>query len=277
MSGKANRYNDAHDVFFAPFLHSRAPQAKVALCRIMPTDNIFANPMDNVPHFDFDETVAAVFPDMIERSVPGYHTILCTIGDMAERYAQTSSRCYDLGCSLGAASLAMARGIAVDDCSIIAVDNSPSMIKRCRQAMASNAPNIFTELHCCDLEAIPIENASMVVLNFTLQFVPLEKRQSIIDRIYRGLRPGGLLFISEKIRFDDEANQQLMTELYHKFKRANGYSELEITQKDAALTAVLVPETFQAHKQRLRRSGFDSINIWFQCLNFASFTAVRSR
>jgi len=113
------------------------------------------------------------------------------------------------------------------------------------------------------------------VLNFTLQFIPLAERQALIDSIYQGLVPGGVLIVSEKICFDDPHHQQLMTELHHNFKKANGYSELEIAQKRTALENVLIPETLQKHKQRFLNAGFNHVDLWFQCFNFASMLALK--
>jgi tRNA (cmo5U34)-methyltransferase len=158
------------------------------------------------------------------------------IGDLTEVYAQANSNCYDLGCSLGAATLAMRHAIKQENCKIIGVDNSPAMIARCRELIALDlAQSISTasvpvELIEINLEEIDLKNASVVVLNFTLQFIDKEKRIAILQKIMAGLNPGGVLILSEKIAFDDQPHQQLMTELHHNFKRANGYSELEIAQ-----------------------------------------------
>lgn len=245
-----------------------------------PTDRVYANPLSKVDSFRFNEAVAAVFKDMITRSVPGYDTILSMIGDIAERYAQDNSQCYDLGCSLGAATLAMRHSITAENCHIIAIDNSLAMIERSRQLLAEDEiqhPGLSrVELRCGDIESLQIERASVIVLNFTLQFIDPDKRQAIIQSIYDGLLPGGILLLSEKVLFDSPAHQTLLTELYHNFKRANGYSDLEIAQKRTALENVLKPECIQNHKDRLKGAGFGSADVWFQCLNFASLIAIKS-
>ena len=244
-------------------------------------DTVYADPLATIEPFRFDDKVAAVFADMIKRSVPGYSTILNMIGDITERYAQDNSHCYDLGCSLGAATLAMRHKLTASGCHIVSVDNSAAMIERCRQTIeidTGTAPKLTpVELHCCDIDAINIKNASVVVLNFTLQFIPLKQRQTIIQSIYDGLLPGGILLLSEKVMFEDKPHQQLLTELYHNFKRNNGYSDLEIAQKRTALEDFLQPETIDAHKQRLKSAGFSSADVWFQCLTFASVIAIKPK
>lgn len=238
-------------------------------------DFIYANPVNHTGPFKFDEIVAKVFPDMIVRSVPGYDTIISAIGLLAAKFAQSDSICYDLGCSLGAATLSMRHHITEPDCKIIAIDNSSAMLRRCQNIIHQDSSTIAVELVNSDIRHVNIQNASVVVINFTLQFIPIEDRSSLIDRIYQGLLPGGILIISEKLKFTDASQQSLQTEMHHHFKKANGYSELEISQKRTALENVLIPETLEDHQQRLLNAGFNSSEVWFQYFNFASLLALK--
>lgn len=240
-----------------------------------PKDSIYASPVGDVGAFKFDDTVARVFPDMIQRSVPGYGAIISAIGLLAGRFAREHSVCYDLGCSLGAAALSMRHQIEAENCRIIAVDNSEAMVTRFQQALQQDSASVAVEVLCQDILEVAIENASVVVLNFTLQFIPLEHRLSLLQKIYQGLLPGGILILSEKLKFDDERQQELQTQMHHLFKKAQGYSDLEISQKRTALENVLIPETFARHQQRLREAGFSSAEVWFQYFNFASIIALK--
>jgi tRNA (cmo5U34)-methyltransferase len=239
-------------------------------------DKIYRHPLDKIADFAFDENVAAVFPDMIQRSVPGYSTIIAMTGLLAARYATQHSRCYDLGCSLGASTLAIASELGkhpeYGDVPIVGIDNSAAMLERCRSA-TQQFRNI--ELRCENIEASVIANASVVVMNFTLQFVAKENRHNLLQKIYDGMVPGGILVLSEKIRFADAHLDQLNIELHHEFKKANGYSDLEISQKRSALENVLVPETLETHEKRLKTAGFKHCDVWFQCFNFASLVAIK--
>ncbi len=239
-------------------------------------DNIYANPIDELPAFRFDDEVVRVFPDMIKRSVPGYSTIIAMTGLLAGRYAAPGSTCYDLGCSLGASTLAMRQQVRGEGCRIIGIDNSSAMIERCRSVIDTDSHELPVELVCADIEDVAIENASVVVLNFTLQFIPVEQRAALMQRIFDGLNPGGILVLSEKVLFADPHLNALNIDLHHDFKRANGYSDLEIAQKRQALENVLVPETLDAHRERLTAVGFSSCDVWFQCFNFASLVALKS-
>lgn len=239
-------------------------------------DTLFSTPLAEIAGFTFDEKVVEVFPDMIRRSVPGYETIVAMTGSLAERYATEGSYCYDLGCSLGASTLAIHQGCGERNCTIVAVDNSAAMTERCRQLMAAREtkPGLIN-IHTADIRGVDINKASMVVMNFTLQFIPPPDRQALLEKIYRGLNPGGVLVLSEKIAFSDKHLNELMIDLHHAFKRANGYSELEVSQKRSALENVLTPETLNIHRERLRNVGFSEVDVWFQCFNFASLLAIK--
>ena len=167
----------------------------------MDQDTLYTIEQTTVAPFEFDEDVVAVFPDMIARSVPGYTLLLPLIGQIASRYAQPQSRCYDLGCSLGAVTLALRQQIQKPDCRITAVDNSPAMIAQCAANLAQAGNGTPVDLVEADICQIPISQASVVVLNFTFQFVPPALRDGLIQRIYDGLLPGGVLILSEKVIF----------------------------------------------------------------------------
>jgi len=238
-------------------------------------DNIYASKKSHLIDFVFDETVANVFPDMIRRSVPGYENIITMIGLFAEQYVQEHTQCYDLGCSLGAATLAIRHHIHKDDVSIISVDNSKSMADRCRNNIAKDTSIANVDVICEDIQNIEIQNASMVILNFTLQFLEPEKRLDLLTNIYNGMNTGGALVLSEKITFTDPILLNMNIELHESFKKANGYTDLEISQKRSALENTLIPDTLDYHQQRLSDIGFTKIIPWFQCFNFVSILAIK--
>mgnify|MGYP000636464290 CR=1 FL=1 len=238
-------------------------------------DNLYAQPLGHVPDFSFDSAVVEVFDDMINRSVPGYASIVSLTGHLAARHAQPNTRLYELGCSTGASLFSMRRHVEATGCTLVGIDNSRAMIDACRGNLAKAGGSAAVELHCQDFFDVEISNASVVVLNFTLQFVPKPKRDALISRIYTGLQPGGILVLSEKICFDDPRQQQLHTDMHHAFKSQQGYSDLEIAQKRSAIERVMQPETLETHKARLRESGFDNAEVWFQCFNFLSLVALR--
>ena len=238
-------------------------------------DDLFASPLGNIPRFAFDQAVVDVFPDMIQRSVPGYQTIINLCGELAARFVQADSNCYDLGCSLGASSLAIRQQIQQPGVTIVAVDNSAAMLARCQTLLQSDQAATAVELVEADICDIEINNASLVVMNFTLQFIAIEKRQALLEKIHAGLNPGGCLVISEKLLFEPESLNQLLSELHHQFKSAQGYSDLEISQKRDSLENILIPETLETHINRIKACGFNSASPWFQCFNFASLVAVK--
>jgi len=191
----------------------KPPQTAVSLQH----DNLFASPLGKVPGFAFDQAVVDVFPDMIQRSVPGYQTIINLCGELAARFVQDDSNCYDLGCSLGASTLALRKQITQRGVKIVAVDNSAAMLERCATVLHEDTATTPVELVEADICDIEISNASLVVMNFTLQFIATEKRQALLEKIYAGLNPGGCLVISEKLLFEPESLNQLLSELHHQF------------------------------------------------------------
>ncbi|MDV6316920.1 carboxy-S-adenosyl-L-methionine synthase CmoA [Idiomarina sp. HP20-50] len=239
-------------------------------------DTIFSKPLPSISDFCFDQQVVEVFPDMINRSVPGYSSILQTLPQLVSRYVQPDTHLYDLGCSLGAATLAMRKGCEqTSNCKIIGVDNSQAMIERAQLHLDGYKSQVPVQLLCQDLTEVPIMNASVVVLNFTLQFIPEEKRDAVIQRLFDGMNDNAVLLVAEKIRHPDEQMNDVLIDLHHNFKRANGYSELEISQKRAAIENVMKIDTLQAHQHRFQKAGFKHSTTWFQCFNFAAMLAVK--
>lgn len=235
-------------------------------------DQIFEKKHDLVD-FAFDEQVAEVFDDMVKRSVPGYQSMIESIGLIAKTFGQNNTNYYDLGASTGAVSLALGLNNIHPHNRIIAVDKSKQMSQKCEKNLEGKISNYA--VICSDIVDICIENASIVILNLTLQFIQPDKRQALIDKIYQGLNTGGVLIISEKIHFEDHTTQEAMTKLHLDYKRANGYSELEIANKRQAIENVLITDSQKTHLDRLKKSGFSQSFCYLQNLNFASFLAIK--
>lgn len=238
-------------------------------------DLIYSSPAAQVKDFTFDAQVVEVFPDMISRSVPGYNTIIDTIGRLSQRFVQNNSQIYDLGCSLGAATLAMRKNITAEQCNIVSVDNSSAMVERCKMHINAFKGETPVDVIEANIQEVEIQNASMVVLNFTLQFIDKAERQALINKIAAGINTGGILVISEKISHGDAVIDEHLINLHHDFKRTNGYSELEVAQKRTALENVMKTDSIEQHIERLKQAGFNHVSPWFQCFNFISFIAIK--
>jgi len=233
--------------------------------------------------FRFDERVVDVFPDMINRSVPGYALIVPMIGQLARRFVQPGTVVHDLGASLGAVTLSVRRALqehgGLDDVRLVATDSAPAMVARFRERLDElqrrgiDGPPV--KAVCGDIRDTTFEDASFVVLNFTLQFLDPDDRDRLLARIAAGLRPGGALVLAEKIHFDDEALQARLTEWHEDYKRLQGYSDLEIARKRTALERVLRSETEARHRSRLQQAGFRHVSRWFQCFAFTAWLAER--
>jgi tRNA (cmo5U34)-methyltransferase len=237
-------------------------------------DDLFAARCCASGPFRFDASVARVFPDMVSRSVPCYRQLVELTGLVGARFLQPGTRCYDLGCSLGAVTFSLLERAPEADCRVVAVDSSAAMVAALA-ARLRERPDARARVSpvCADLASVRIENASLAVLNLTLQFLPPGRRSEVLRSIRSGLVPGGALILTEKVCPDDPQEARLLTALHEDFKRANGYSELEISQKRAALERVLIPDTPEMLADRLKQAGFEHRARWFQCLNFVSLLA----
>ncbi len=238
-------------------------------------DNVFAEPLSQIVDFRFDEKVADIFEDMLARSIPGYALTISMIGVIAERFFIDGTNCYDLGSSLGAATITVRRKIGKKKGKIIAVDNSPQMIERSKKFIESEESNFPVELICADIRDVKVSNASVVLLNFTLQFIPPGEREKLLQNIFDGLTNGGVVLISEKIKFENPDEEKLMVDLYYDFKRLNGYSELEISQKRDALENVMIIDSLAKHKSRAEKIGFSKFFLWFRTFNFVSYLLIK--
>lgn len=243
----------------------------------MSKDEIFASGNADSAPFEFNEAVARVFPDMLRRSIPGYAETIEAIGSLAGRRVPAATNCYDLGCSLGAATLAMQKNITEPGCRIVAVDSSPAMIERCREALAAGSAPQGPEVSVieADVRAVGIERASMVVMNYTLQFLPVAERPAMLRKVSAGMTAGGVFVLSEKVVDADETIEALLVDLHHDFKRRNAYSELEISRKRTALENVLLPDTVDTHMKRLDNAGFRHAGVWLRYFNFVSLVAIK--
>ena len=215
---------------------------------------------------------------MIRRSVPGYAAVIEMTGVLARHYARPGSRIYDLGCALGESTLAMLPHLHGRSCTLCLVDHSPAMLARCRERLANmdTDGHFNLELALADITCHPVHSASFVVLNYTLQFIALGRRDALLQRIFSGMCRGGVIWLTEKCRAESEVLEQRLHTAHMRFKQKQGYSPQEVEGKRRALKQVLVPETRHAHLQRLQRIGFASVLPCLHHLQFTSFLAIKT-
>jgi len=241
----------------------------------MAKDSLYRHPKSPLPPFEFDEQVARVFDDMIHRSIPYYAEIINRQVQLIQYLYQPGTVIYDLGCSNGNLAIRLSREMISRPFRMVAVDNSAPMLKAFQERLTQIPMGRRITLQCEDICRTQIANASVVVLNFTLQFIPPGQRDGMMARIHEGLKPGGGLLFCEKITHADSAMADLQQTFYHAFKREQGYSDLEISQKREALEKVLIPEPLESHLQRLKRAGFEAVDVWQKWFNFAALIAIK--
>ncbi len=241
----------------------------------MTKDRIYRTPHDKVPPFEFNASVARVFDDMIRRSVPMYAEVIRRQAQMAQQHYRPGTRIYDLGCSNGNLAMALCEGMPAGSFEMVAVDDSSPMLAKLEKRLVGSGRSGDIRCVCADIRQIELVRASVVVINFTLQFLPPGDRDALLKRIHAALIPGGVLMVSEKTIHPNPCLSDLQIDFYYRFKRENGYSQMEISQKREALENVLIPETVAVHHDRLRRCGFADFDLWLKWFNFCSWICIK--
>ncbi len=237
----------------------------------MSKDRVFSKRLDK--QFEFDETVASVFDDMLDRSVPYYNEVINLITSLIIFEATPNMRIIDLGSSTARLLLQLHNTSKVP-LQLYGIDNSPAMIKRATQKCnAFGADEI--ELILDDILQYEIRDFDVVIANYTLQFIRPIQRPKLISRIYNGLNSSGVFYFSEKVVFSDRKLDKQMIDIYYEYKRSQGYSDYEIASKREALENVLIPFTIEENIKMCKEAGFKEIDTIFQWANFVTFRASR--
>ncbi|MFA6010400.1 MAG: carboxy-S-adenosyl-L-methionine synthase CmoA [Desulfobacteraceae bacterium] len=237
----------------------------------MAKDNIYSEKYGSVPPFEFNSKVVDVFDDMINRSVPLYGESIRRMAQLAETFYVDHSLIYDLGCSNGNFGLTFLSTMGKKNFDMIGVDNSIPMLSMYKARLNERPNGENVHLVCGQMEDILLTNASVVVMNLSVQFLPVALRDDLIHSVYQSLLPSGILLVTEKTIQTHTGFTELFQDFYYRFKKENGYSNLEISQKRDALENVLIPETVETHVGRFRRAGFPHVDIWQKWFNFTSF------
>jgi tRNA (cmo5U34)-methyltransferase len=241
----------------------------------MAKDTLFSEQRGEVRDFDFGKDTAVVFDDMLNRSVPYYSEMQRMIGEISADYAVDGTQVYDLGCSTCAAFFELDR-VLPKNIKFVGVDFSNEMLDQAREKIAGQNFKRDHELICADLnDEIEIKNASVVIMNLTLQFIRPVRRHLVMNNIVRGMVPGGCLLVVEKVLSKDSKINRSFIKYYYDFKQRNGYSEMEIAQKREALENVLIPYRLEENYELFLSSGFSFCDVFFKWYNFCGIIAVK--
>ncbi len=238
-------------------------------------DSLFLDKKSEVDDFQFTDKVAEVFDDMLGRSVPFYQETIAMTGQLLARFLPPGGRVYDLGCSTGNTLIELSRSLAHLNLHFIGVDNSPAMIHKAILKAEMYSKQDCLEFSVDDIFNVSLANPAAVIMNYTLQFIRPIHRSGFIKKIFDILPAGGLIILSEKSISHDPLFNRAFIQLYLEFKRQQGYSEIEISQKREALENVLIPFSDAENMDILRQAGFQHVEKFFQWFNFSSFIAVK--
>jgi tRNA (cmo5U34)-methyltransferase len=228
--------------------------------------------------WEFDETVAASFDDMLERSIPNYAGMRQMTTDvacwLADRFGK-GARILDVGCSRGAALKPIVDRIGVRG-RYVGFDVSDPMLEAARETF--DGWSEFVSFHKVDLrEGLPTDlpPQACVLSVLTLQFVPIEYRMRLLGQIYDNLSPGGGLVLVEKVLGPSPALDLLEVDVYYDLKRGNGYAQEAIDRKRLALEGRLVPLTAAFNEELLRGAGFADVDVVWAWMNFRGWVALK--
>lgn len=241
----------------------------------MSKDTIYSSSLSTVPSFTFDQKVVEVFDDMISRSVPHYQEVCATTAACIKGFAQKNTRIYDIGCSTGTLLAKLAESTLDESISLVGLDSSTAMIQEARRRHAPLVEQNRLSFEHADVLTYSFEDASAVICNYTLQFLPIDTRLQLLSRISTALCTGGIALITEKVRHPHQKLQNIITELHHDFKRRQGYSDLEIAQKRQAIEDVLIPLTMEENIEMLTDAGFDTVYPVLTWYTFVTFVALK--
>ena len=233
-------------------------------------DKVFAKPIKK--QFEFDEEVAAVFDDMLTRSIPFYEESQKIIEFFVLKYLQDGGKVYDLGCSTASLLINIHRKLQVD-ATLIGLDNSEAMLEHARKKCEAFGANVL--LKQADVLTYPYELADIFISNYTLQFIRPLLREDLIQIIANNLKDGGIFLFSEKVISHHPKLHKDLIECYYDFKKIQGYSEYEIMQKREALENVLIPYSEEENIKMVLDNGFSHCEVIFRWANFATFIAIK--
>jgi len=225
--------------------------------------------------FTFNDQVAEVFDDMLNRSIPYYSAVIDGIAGLLRHQHLQGRTVYDLGCSTGTTLVELARRLPDIDCRFVGIDNAPAMIRKARSKAKMFSKSRLINFQEGDITTVRLEDAGAILCNYTLQFIRPMTRLQFVHRLYDSLPDGGVCFVSEKVISHDRKLNREFIAMHHQFKRQQGYSELEIAAKREALENVLIPFSIEENIDLLRQGGFQSVETFFQWFNFASFVALK--
>lgn len=234
-------------------------------------DQVFTDAQRGARKFSFDESVAAAFDNMAQRSIPGYEEAVRTTCWLIARDF-SGGTIFDLGASTGTLELSLGPWLKENLTKVVAVDLSEPMVEIGRKRTADAGLSNFVEWRVEDIAQTPIVDAGMVVCNYVIQFTNPEERTNLYRKIWEGMRPGAWLVLSEKT-VEDGATEEFFRARYEDFKRTQGYSEEEIENKRRALEGVLRPWSVQKTEHVLGEVGFEQITLLIRWWNFVTWVA----
>lgn len=219
------------------------------------------------------------FDSHIEKSIRGYKEFHEDVIKISRYFIESNTSVYDLGSSTGKTVEAMASSTHTfaHNVNYVMVENAKgfqSALENRKSSLLKSYPESTFELKNQSAETLRFSNASFVTSLFTLQFMPVRIRSSVIKRVYDGLNSGGGFVVSEKVYSHNPKIQEMMTFSYYDFKRLN-FSDKDILDKEVTLRNMLKPSTRGELEDMLVGAGFRTLEPIWQNFLFVGYLCIK--
>jgi tRNA (cmo5U34)-methyltransferase len=244
--------------------------------------------------WQFDDEVARVFDNMLQRSIPDYETMREMVTELGAQFIEYYSNVLDIGTSRGdQIARFLSKGYedqverileddvpGIEGAEYIGIEISDPMIEAASRRFdgVNNVAIIKHDIR----EGLPInkwldpgDRLSLVTAVLTMIFVPVEARYRVLSDIHRHLETDGALIMVEKVIGEGPAMDELLVGQYQAFKARQGYTDEDIERKRLSLEGVLVPLQLSSHVANLKAVGFTHVDTFWRCLNFVGIIAVK--
>ena len=225
--------------------------------------------------WEFDADVTDAFDDMLKRSIPQYDVMRAAVFALGCPFVQQNTAIVDVGASRGEAIEPFLKRFGALNHHVM-IEISEPMRAVLRERFGGYEKSGVVEIRSDDLRAsFPFVKTSLILSILTLQFVPIEHRQRLVQRMYDSMIAGGALIVVEKVLGATASLDAVFVDGYYDLKRANGYSQEAIDRKRLALEGVLVPVTAAWNEELLKMAGFRQVDCFWRWMNFAGWIAVK--
>tara|TARA_R110000764_G_scaffold52161_2_gene113611 strand:+ start:7732 stop:8403 length:672 start_codon:yes stop_codon:yes gene_type:complete len=219
--------------------------------------------------FNFNNFKPTEFQDHINRSVPNIKGMYDIIPIIVENFSVKGTNVYDIGCSTGYLLNEIATYNSTSELSYIGYDISDNLFFGfCNDALQLYKRDV-TE------DSLTMFNTSLVLSVFTLQFIDLDKRVRLVQKVYDSLSKRGCFLVCEKVTSTNGFVEDIFTFSNYQKKIENGFTPEEILKKQKDLKSIMHPISQKENEKMFREAGFEVVEVFFKSLNFIGWILIK--